>query len=102
MKEFDETEAVEYINSRLNTKEYSSDEILNIIDMIWDYYETNGMLEIDYEDEDEDDEQDLEEQLVDYVIKMLARDPEALVETKDVHAIVKAELEYEESLSSED
>ena len=99
MKEFDETEAVELINSRLK-KEYPADEILNIIDMIWDYYEANGMLEIDYE-EDALDEEDIEAQLTEYVSKMLSRDKEAHVNPADVAAIVKAELEYEESLDSE-
>lgn len=98
MKEYDESSAVDYINSRLKNK-YPADELLNIIDMIWDYYESNGMLEID--DEDDEDE-DLEQQLVDYVKKMLSRDAEAQVDVADVEDIVKAELDYEESLESDD
>ena len=63
MAEFDENKAIDFINSRLEGKTYPQDEILNIIDMIWDYYESNGLLEID--DEDDDDEDDsLEEQLI--------------------------------------
>lgn len=93
--EFDENKAIDFINSRLEGKTYPQDEILNIIDMIWDYYESNGLLEID----DEDDEDDsLEEQLIDYVNNQLARDKEANVDKADVPAIVRAELEYEESL----
>lgn len=96
--EYDENDAVEFINSRLKNK-YPADEILNIIDMIWDYYESNGMLEID--DEEEDEEEDLEEQLVQYVRKMLSRDEEAQVNPDDVPTIVNAELLYEESLENE-
>lgn len=100
MKEYDETKAVEFINSRLEGKEYPADELLNVIDMIWDYYESNGMLEIDYEDDDSDD--DIEEQLIEYVKKMLQRDAEANVDIADVPAIVAAELDYENSLDDED
>lgn len=93
--EFDESKAVDFINERLNGKKYPADELLNVIDMIWDYYESNGMLEIDAED---DDEEDIEEQLVDYVKNQLARDKEANVDVADVPAIVRAELDYEDSL----
>ena len=93
--EFDESKAVDFINDRLNGKKYPADELLNVIDMIWDYYESNGMLEIDAED---DDEEDIEEQLVDYVKNQLARDKEANVDVADVPAIVRAELDYEDSL----
>ncbi|MCH5247202.1 MAG: hypothetical protein J1E99_03495 [Muribaculaceae bacterium] len=93
--EFDESKAVDFINERLNGKKYPADELLNVIDMIWDYYESNGMLEIDAED---DYEEDIEEQLVDYVKNQLARDKEANVDVADVPAIVRAELDYEDSL----
>ena len=99
MNEYDETKAVAFINSRLE-KQYPDDEILNVIDMIWDYYESNGMFEID--DDDDEPEDDLEEQLVEYVKKMLVRDSEANVAMEDVADIVKAELEYEESLYNAD
>lgn len=99
MKDYDETGAVNFINSRLQNT-YPADELLNVIDMIWDYYESNGMLEID--DDDDDTDEDIEEQLIDYVKKMLTRDPEANVNPDDVPDIIKAELDYEESLIDED
>lgn len=101
MKEFDENKAVEFINSRLGDKRYPADEILNVIDMIWDYYESNGMLEID-DDEDDMADEDIEAQLIDYVKKMLTRDEEAMIDPVHVPAIVKAELDYEESLETDD
>lgn len=100
MKEYDENKAVEFINSQLADKEYPADELLNIIDMIWDYYESNGMLEID--DEDDTDDEDLDEQLIGYVQNMLRRDAEANVDPADVPVIVRAELEYESSLDTDD
>lgn len=75
---------------------YDDDELLNVIDMIWDYYEENGMLEIDLEDEVEDE--DLQSDLVDYVKRMLRKDRHAKVLPDDVEALVAAELAYEESL----
>lgn len=97
MHEFDETEAIDFINSRLKTP-YPADEILNIIDMIWDYYETNGMLELD---DDNDEPDDLPQLLADYVRIMLKKDPEAQVNDTDIPAIVNAELEYEQSLEDD-
>lgn len=75
---------------------YTDDELLNVIDMIWDYYEENGMLEIDLEDEVEDE--DLQSDLVEYVKRMLRKDRQAKVLPEDVEALVAAELAYEESL----
>ena len=40
--EFDEQKAIEFINLRLTEagrKPYDEDEVFNIIDMIWDYYQ---------------------------------------------------------------
>ena len=94
--EFDESKAVDFINSRLGEKKYPSDELLNVIDMMYDYYEQNGMLD---SDNDDDDTEDIEKELTEYVVKMLRRDKLAQIDVDDVPAIVKAELDYEDSLS---
>lgn len=98
--EFDENKVVEYINGSLvaaGRAAYDSDEILNVVDMIWDFYEENGMLDVDLE-EDDDPEEDVEQDLVDYVCRMLRKDKAACVLAEDVPLIVKAEIEYEDSL----
>jgi len=98
--EFDENRVVEYINRSLESSgrpAYDSDEILNVVDMIWDFYEENGMLDVDLE-EDDDPEDDVEQDLVDYVCRMLSKDKAACVLAEDVPLIVKAEIEYEDSL----
>lgn len=98
--EFDENRVVEYINGSLvaaGRSAYDSDEILNVVDMIWDFYEENGMLDVDLE-EDDDPEDDVEQDLVDYVCRMLRKDKTACVLAEDVPLIVKAEIEYEDSL----
>lgn len=96
--EYDESAAVAYINDALTKNgrtTYPEDEILNIIDMIWDFYEENGLIEIS--DCDDDDEVSAEE-ISDYVIRMLKKDKEASVDFDDIPIIVNAELDYEESL----
>lgn len=93
--EFDENKAVDFINSRLE-KKYPADELLNVIDMMYDYYEQNGMLDPDNDDDDTDD---IEKELVEYVVKMLRRDKLAKIDIADAETIVKAELDYEDSLN---
>ncbi|MDE5810870.1 MAG: hypothetical protein K2H61_01015 [Muribaculaceae bacterium] len=94
---YDENEAVNAINKALKEKgrePYSSDELLNVIDMIWDYYEENGMLEVD--DDDDDMEEDIAADLADYIRRMLKKDKQSKVDSNDVDTIVEAELDYED------
>lgn len=96
--EFDELAAVSFINSRLEEagrQTYPDDELLNVIDMIWDYYEENGLLEIDMADDDPDD---VEPEVIDYVSRMLRKDREAAVRPEDIPLIVRAEMDYEDSV----
>lgn len=98
--EYDENIAIKQIRKVLSDKSnaiYDDDEILNVIDMIWDFYDENGMLDIDLED-GEDDSEAIYSELCDYVIRMLKKDKEAKILPEDVPAIVKAEVDYELSL----
>lgn len=97
---YDENKAVEHINNTLKEKglsTYPEDEILNVIDMIWDYYEENGLLEID-DDFEADDDEDISGELCDYIKRMLKKDSHAVIKVEDVPVIVDAELEYEDSV----
>ncbi len=92
--EFDELKAVEFINNSLKQhgrSPYDEDEVLNVIDMIWDYYEENGLLDIEAEPDEEAD-------VVDYVTRMLKKDKHAVISAEDVPLMVKAEMEYEDSV----
>ena len=60
-----------------NSSLYDDDELLNIIDIIWDWYEDQGLLDIDAEADDEDVNTDALE---------------------DIEPLVMAELRYEQSL----
>ena len=103
--QFDENEAIKFIRNYMPAdirERYDDDEILNIIDMIWDYYEDNGLLEIPSFDERPADETSAQlKPIMDYVNKMLAKDKLAVVDTDHVHYIVKGELAYEKSIGLE-
>lgn len=96
---FDEEKALQFIRAAVGEKisdKYSDDEILFIIDTIWDYYENNGFLSLDM---DETEEEILDsDDLINYVKKEVANDQELMMDPADIGLIVKAELEYEESL----
>lgn len=100
MEIYDENKAVKAINAALlhaGRNSYEDDELLNVIDMIWDYYEENGMLEID-DDFEADDDEDVATDLRDYILRMLKKDKESTISLSDVELIVNAELDYEDSI----
>ena len=100
MEQYDENKAVEFINNSLisnGRSAYPEDELLNVIDMIWDYYEENGLLEID-DDFEEDDDENITAELIDYVKRMLRKDSDAQISTEDIPIIVEAEVAYEDSV----
>lgn len=93
--EFDEQEAIKYIQQATGLK-YDDDQLLNVIDIIWDWYEDHGMLDISFDDDD-DIEVDADA-LSAHVAKMLRKDRGAIITADDVPAIVNAELAYEKTL----
>ena len=98
MKEFDEKEAVKAMRQALSpeaSQRCSDDELLNVIDIIWDWYEESGLLDIDAEADDEDVNTDA---LNAYVRKMLAKDKLSPIRSDEVEPLVAAELRYEQSL----
>ena len=98
---FDEDDAVNFIRETLPesvSDKYSDDEILYVIDSIWDWHEKNGYLSLDTEVTD-DGLLD-EEQLVAYVRKEIRNDKEIMMDPDDVGLIVKGELQYEESIDN--
>ncbi len=96
---FDEDNAVKFIRAELPpavSEKYEDDDILCIIDIIWDYYEKKGFLSLNSL-ETEDEQLDVDD-LVKYVKKEVKNDEELIMDSKDVELVVKAELDYEESL----
>lgn len=96
---FDEENAVKFIRKELPeeiNRKYDDDDIYCIIDIIWDYYEKNGFLSLNANLTDEEvlDVDDLTK----YVKREVKNDEELIMDPKDVEKIVRAELDYEESL----
>ncbi len=93
--EFDEQQAIKYMLSHADiSRQYDDDQILNLIDIIWDYYEDKGLLDISLEDDSEVDKDDL----ICHTIKLLAKDTGNEIIMEDIPALVGAELEYESTL----
>lgn len=96
--EFDETQAIKYMRRSVpEASGYDDDELFNVIDMIFDYYESNGMLEIDLDD-DADTEPETDD-IIAYVCRMLARDKGAKLDAAHAGPLVRAYLDYENSLA---
>ena len=97
--EFDETKAIEYMRKALGKRAeaYDDDQLLNLIDIIWDFYEENGLLDIDA-DEEIDDEEDVLGDLVAYAGRMLRKDKESRISDDDIAPLIEAEIDYENSL----
>lgn len=96
--EFDENDALEFMRGNVAPElasRYDDDELFNLIDLIYDYFESNGMLEIDAADDD--DTLDVDD-LNAYVARMLRKDKGAKLSAEDAPAFVAAYLDYEDSL----
>lgn len=90
--EYDEQEAIKYIK-QVCSCDISSNEILDIIDSIWDYYEEKGFLDISFDVPLEDVDYELE--LIKYVKNKMK---EIYIDESIVEQIIQAELDYEKTL----
>ncbi|MDE6409822.1 MAG: hypothetical protein K2K81_06215 [Muribaculaceae bacterium] len=100
---YDENDAVKFIRKLLpadKEMQYTDDEILYVIDIMYDWYEKNGYLSLDMNVTDEE-EADISK-LTAHVKKEIAKDGEVEMDPSDIDLIVKGELEYEESLEDFD
>lgn len=99
LMKYDEDDAIKFIRATLPqevSERYDDDEILYVIDIIWDWYERNGYLKIDAGVTDEE-ELDVAK-LTAYVTKEIKKDGEVVMDPADIDMIMKGELEYEESI----
>lgn len=94
---YDEDDSVKFIQNYLPQElkgKFSNDDINYIVDLIYDFYESNGMLD-DGDDEIEIDE----EEVVNYVIKNAQKDGVGKFEPEEITFIVQGELEYCDSIN---
>lgn len=97
--EYDEDKAIAFIRNYVGplvSEQWDDDEILYVIDIIWDYYERKGFTKLNSKLTDNEilDEEDL----LNYVKKALSNDDQFVMDPADLDKIIKGELEYEESL----
>ena len=88
---YDEDDSVKFIQNYLPQElkgKFSNDDINYIVDLIYDFYESNGMLDDDGDDEIEIDEEE--------VVK---KDGVGKFEPEEITFIVQGELEYCDSIN---
>ncbi|MEG0948156.1 MAG: hypothetical protein RR212_03315 [Bacteroidales bacterium] len=93
---YDDQEAVKFIQNSLPQElkeKFSDDDITYITDVIYDYFESQGMLDPSLEEDPEVDVEDL----LDYIMKNSKRDGFEFVRD-EVLFVVEGEFDYEESL----
>lgn len=91
--EYNESDAIKYIQKQLS-QNLKEDDILNIIDLIWDYYESKGLLEISLEDDEDEDI----ESIINYVINNITNRISFIEDDNLIRQIIYAEIEYEKTL----
>ena len=103
MELYDESKAIARMREALPAPvaaNLDDDEFLNIIDMIMDWMEDNGLDDVDAGEDDLDADRDrLMAVLVPHVVKLLKKDKGAKFPIEFVEAAVKAELDYEDDIS---
>lgn len=100
IKAYDEDEAVKFIRSFIPEEikdKYTDDEILFVIDTIWDYYESKGLTSLPSAEEEDEEQVDIDD-MAKYVNKEVKKDDELIMDPDDVKFIIKGELAYEETL----
>lgn len=97
---YDDLAAMAYIRSYLpqEMKELlDDDDIIYFVDLIYDFYESRGLLG---EDADEDAIMEFdEEELLDYVVKNAQKDGVGRFDRDQIRFVVQGELAYCESLN---
>ena len=97
-KEFDDNEAIKFIRNYVPASiknKYSDNDILLLIDTMFDFFES--------EDDENFDEENFDDQaylntIVNYVKKSIRKDSDNVIEMDDVKSLVMGELEYEATL----
>lgn len=96
----DDQQTIQFIRNYLSPEiheKYDDDTLVYILDLVDEYYTESGILESSPDDEGFV-EIDLE-QIVDYVVKEIAKDKlQKPLDPEEVLLIIQAELEYAESL----
>lgn len=95
MEEYDDDKAVDLMLKALNGKaNVQYDDVCQVLDLIFDYYEESGELEIDADGDDTD-----VEAMIAFIEKHMKKNAPSCGFTRDdIAVMVDAEIAYEESL----
>ena len=97
---YDDLEAVAFIRNYIpqELKErVSDDDIIYLVDLIYDFYESRGILGEDLGDDEGEFEFD-DEELLEYVVKNAKKDEVGAFSKDEIRFIVQGEIAYSESL----
>ena len=95
---YDETESVKFIQNYLPQElkgKFSDDDINYIVDLIYEFYDSKGYMDMD--DDDTDVEID-EDELTEFVVKNALKDKVGKFEAEDIAFVVQGELAYCDSI----
>ncbi len=98
---YEEDDAIRVIRETLSKEindKFADDDIMEVVDSIWDYYEDNGLLSLD-DINDEDDEIDINA-MAKEIFKTLHKNGPKGITIEDISLIIKGEQAYEEGLAS--
>ena len=95
--EFDENDAIAFmrnaVGEELSARVADDDELINLIDIIFDYFDYN------FDDDDLDGEDTIDmDDLMGFIGRMLKKDSAAKLTEADARPFVEAYLDYEASL----
>lgn len=96
MKDYNEEDAIKMMEAQLPEALRDSDAVSEVLDLIYDYYDENGDLEIDC---DGDDEEANIDEMAEYIHNYLRKNPPAVhFSMENIASMVRAEIMYEQSL----
>lgn len=95
---YDEEEAIKFIQNQLPQElkeKITEDDIVYITDLVYEFYESKGLL-----DEDPDTEVDIdEEEMIAFIAKYAAKDKDCKgYEEDEIRFVIQGEMAYSESL----
>ena len=97
---YDDVESMKFIKNYLPQElkgKFSDDDILYIVDLIYDFYESKGFMD---EQGDEESEVEFDEdELTDYVVKNAMKDGVGKFLPEDIAFVIQGELGYCESIN---
>lgn len=99
-KTFDENDAIEFIRNFIPSdikNKYSDNDILLLMDTMFDFYDENEDDDELYNEDIVNDEAFIN-RIVNYVKKSIRKDPDNAIEMDDVKHLVLGEINYESTL----